>query len=245
MAITPLPDPPSRANPADFAAKGDAFLGALPTFQAEANALALAVNSDAVLASDAKVDAETAAATANASANFVGEWSTLTGLLSVPSSVLHNDSYWMLLVNVADVTTTEPSVSGDWAKIGGAIDALSTDLDCNGKTFNGSSYQQIADASLGTGTHTFDYSQGDMQQLTVTGDITIDFSNFVAGKVCTMILDIVNGGDWTITYPAGMLFSGATAPTLTSGGTDRVLVIKDADDVYSFFVVGAGIGVVA
>ena len=108
-----------------------------------------------------------------------------------------------------------------------------------------SAYNQIADASLGTGTHTFDYSAGDMQQLTVTGDITIAFSNFVAGKVCTMILDIINGGDWTVTYPAGMLFSGAAAPTLTSGGTDRVLVVKDADDVYSFFMVGSGIGVEA
>jgi len=217
MAITPLPDPPSRANPADFAEKGDAFLGALPTFQAEANAQAIEV---------------------------VGEWSTLTGALNVPSSVLHNGSYWMLLVNVADVTATEPSVTGDWSKIGGAIDSLSTDLDCNDKTFNGSSYQQIADASLGTGTHTLDYSLGDMAQVTATGDFTLAFSNFVTGKVCTMILDCVNWGDWTITYPAGMLFSGETLPEMSSG-TDRVLVVKDKDDVYSFFVVGSGIGTVA
>lgn len=108
-----------------------------------------------------------------------------------------------------------------------------------------SAYNQIADASLGTGTHTFDYSAGDMQQLTLTGDITIAFSNFVTGKVCTMIIDLINGGDWTITYPAGILFSGGTEPNLTSGGTDRVLVIKDKDDVYSFFVVGTNIGAVA
>lgn len=40
MPITPLPTPvPSRADPANFAARGDAFLAALPTFATEANAL--------------------------------------------------------------------------------------------------------------------------------------------------------------------------------------------------------------
>jgi hypothetical protein len=39
--ITPLPDPPSRADPTNFATRGDAFLGALPTFQTELNAYAL------------------------------------------------------------------------------------------------------------------------------------------------------------------------------------------------------------
>ncbi|MCX7258559.1 MAG: tail fiber domain-containing protein [Polaromonas sp.] len=39
MAMTPLPPAPSRASPSDFAAKGDAFLLALPGFVTEANAL--------------------------------------------------------------------------------------------------------------------------------------------------------------------------------------------------------------
>lgn len=39
MAITPLPEPPSRSDPSTFAAKGDAFLAALSNFVAEANAL--------------------------------------------------------------------------------------------------------------------------------------------------------------------------------------------------------------
>lgn len=44
MAITPLPIPPLRSDPTNFAARGDAFLGALPKFQVEANALAAAMN---------------------------------------------------------------------------------------------------------------------------------------------------------------------------------------------------------
>jgi hypothetical protein len=39
MAITPLPEAPSRSDPATFADKGDALLGALATFVSEANAL--------------------------------------------------------------------------------------------------------------------------------------------------------------------------------------------------------------
>ena len=42
--ITPLPTPPSRQDPANFSARGDAFLGALPQFQVEANTLASEVN---------------------------------------------------------------------------------------------------------------------------------------------------------------------------------------------------------
>lgn len=44
MAITPLPIPPLRSDPTNFAARGDEFLGALPQFQVEANALAVAMN---------------------------------------------------------------------------------------------------------------------------------------------------------------------------------------------------------
>jgi hypothetical protein len=38
--IDPLPLPPSRDDPDNFSARGDAFMTALPTFQAQANALA-------------------------------------------------------------------------------------------------------------------------------------------------------------------------------------------------------------
>lgn len=41
--ITPLPTPPLRSDPANFATRGDSFLAALPTFQVEANALSAEV----------------------------------------------------------------------------------------------------------------------------------------------------------------------------------------------------------
>jgi hypothetical protein len=46
--ITTLPTPPTRADPANFATRGDALLGALPTFVSELIALAANVYANAV-----------------------------------------------------------------------------------------------------------------------------------------------------------------------------------------------------
>jgi len=108
---------------------------------------------------------------------------------------------------------------------------LGGDLDSNGKTFNGSSYTQIADASVGVALHTFAYANGDMQQHTSTGAGTIAFSGFPTGKVVTFIIDAVDWGDYTPTNLAAVLNSGADI-AFTSGGTDRLLLIKDKDDLY-------------
>lgn len=68
-------------------------------------------------------EAETLATTANnvsnsviSAANFKGEWSSLTGALTVPSTVYHNGTYWQLLDDIPDVTASEPTlVNTDWA----------------------------------------------------------------------------------------------------------------------------------
>ena len=47
--------------------------------------------------------------------NYKGDWVELTGALSMPSVVRHSGSFWQLLVNLADVTTSEPTLtSSDW-----------------------------------------------------------------------------------------------------------------------------------
>ena len=115
---------------------------------------------------------------------------------------------------------------------------LGADLDCNDHQILESSYAQIADASLGTGTHTFAYASGDMQQLTATGNITLATSGFITGAVCSMIIDAVNWGAHTITHPATWLFAAGTAPTYTAAGTDRLLLLKDKDDLYTLHVIG-------
>lgn len=121
MPITALPTPPSRDDPANFSTRADAFLGALPTFATEANALQTDVNTKQSTATTAANSATAAANTAldaasvaSASANFKGLWNTLTGTLNKPASVKHNGRFWLLLNNLADVTASEPGVSADW-----------------------------------------------------------------------------------------------------------------------------------
>jgi len=70
MPISALPTPPSRSNPAAFANEADAFLGALPTFATEANALAVDVNNKQAAAAtnenNSLANANNALASANA-----------------------------------------------------------------------------------------------------------------------------------------------------------------------------------
>lgn len=119
--ITSLPTPPSRSDPVNFAARGDVFLGALPTFATEANALSAEVNANAINAANsasfAGLSATNAASSSQialAAANFKGLWSSLTGSLSKPASVKHNNRFWLLLNNLSNVTTSQPGVSADW-----------------------------------------------------------------------------------------------------------------------------------
>lgn len=82
MAITALPTPPSRQDPVNFNDRADTFLGALPVFATEANALQADVNSKQVIASNAAVTASTGADTATAAAEdaaiAAGEAQSLT-----------------------------------------------------------------------------------------------------------------------------------------------------------------------
>ena len=98
--ITPLPTPPTRQDPANFSARGDAFLGALPQFQVEANALANELNQKVLdvteegdrIVEEASISANSAATSANLAegyknlseqfaaaaqsvANYLGDWS--------------------------------------------------------------------------------------------------------------------------------------------------------------------------
>jgi len=138
--------------------------------------------------------------------------------------------------NYADLSI-QSGIPGDLTEIvQDTTPQLGGDLDTNGKTFQGSSYDQIADASLGTGTHTFNYASGSMQQITATGSITLAITGFVSGKVCSFVFDAVDFGAVTITHPAAWLFVAGAAPSYTAAGTDRILLWHDKDDVVTLHV---------
>ena len=123
MTITALPIAPSRGDdPETFATRADAFVAALPVMVSEINAdiggAVVAADAAALSAVDAAISADAAALSAQ-SAAFKGEWSSLTGALAIPASVYHNNSFWILLASVADVTAHEPSISASWVRAKG------------------------------------------------------------------------------------------------------------------------------
>lgn len=83
MAITPLPTPvPSTSDPANFDTRADAFLGALPTFATEANALAVQMNSDAEDVAEAVTDIQASALVAAEAAGLVAQSTSLLSVLA-------------------------------------------------------------------------------------------------------------------------------------------------------------------
>ena len=123
MAITPLPTPPSRSDPTNFSARGDAFLSALPTFATEANALAVAVNADAASADADAATATTkaleAAASANAAAAASGAVKWVSGTTYAEGVVAWSPiNYLSYRRKSAGGGTTDPSLDEtNWAGI--------------------------------------------------------------------------------------------------------------------------------
>lgn len=135
MAITPIPlfsgTPPNRNQPqsefntnvANWVSYTTTIQTNLNTFGTEANALAVEVGGykDLALTYSSSASASATAAEVSASAvGYKGLWSAQTGSAAKPASVFHNGSFWALNNNIANVTTSEPSLTNaDWQFISG------------------------------------------------------------------------------------------------------------------------------
>jgi hypothetical protein len=104
MTITALPTPPSRQDPTNFAVRADAFLGALPAFGTQANALASTINTNATAATNA---AAAAAASATSAANsldsfddrYLGSKATNPTVDNDGATLLAGALYWNSVSN--------------------------------------------------------------------------------------------------------------------------------------------------
>jgi hypothetical protein len=107
MAISPLPTPPSRDDPANFAARGDAFLGALPDFATELNDALPTIN-DAIPASEIAV----------ALVNYKGDYNSATTYL-VGQSVTYNDVRFLSKKTNLNIT---PVDGNDWYELSAGVE---------------------------------------------------------------------------------------------------------------------------
>lgn len=90
--ISKLPDAPSASRPASFNQDADKFVGALPKFVDEANALAAEAESNAQKIGDAKADADRAEAAKNTAASAASQAASYAGAIEVAKNALADAS---------------------------------------------------------------------------------------------------------------------------------------------------------
>ena len=139
VAPSAVPDFPALSDRTTYNAKAYAWAVHMDTvYPAEMQALATVTNSNAVEAAASAVTASGYVATVEASAsaaaisvtqasgqaaiaqgaaNNKGNWSALTGALNMPAAVVHSGKIWVLVANLANVTTSQPGVSANWLDI--------------------------------------------------------------------------------------------------------------------------------
>ena len=120
--VPTLPPRPIRGDRLNFPPVADTFVAAMDPWGGAVQAVGQFVEQRANEAEAAQQAAAASAGLAGASADiaaavagFAGAWEDLTGPLSMPASVAHDDAFWILIQDVADVTAHEPGVSVSWA----------------------------------------------------------------------------------------------------------------------------------
>ena len=107
------------------------------------------------------------------------------------------------------------------------------------KTLQG--YAEITNAiGNATGAKTIDLTLGNNVTATTTGATTWTFSNPAASdELSSFSIKLINGGSATQTWPTTVDWPAATAPTLTTSGTDVLVFITcDGGTTWYGFVAG-------
>lgn len=136
---------------------------------------------------------------------------------------------------------TLPTVGGDSGAWGGILNTAFTDVDADvqpikvtadaalaraGGTMTGKVIQkneEYARVDLGniSGAVTVDLSTGNFFHATVTGNVTgVTITNAVSGNVAFFVLELTNGGAFTVTWGSAFKWPGGAAPSLTVSGVD-------------------------
>lgn len=147
---------------------------------------------------------------AAATANFKGEWGSLSGALAIPASVYHNGGYWQLLRNIPNVGTSEPGMTGDWA--GTETEIVAWTAISGNATLNPNSHYRVSfPGSPITLTLPAAATNNDRIQIykssgNATGAVIARNGNTIMGLAQNLTIDadivsldlIYNGSDWRV-----------------------------------------------
>ncbi len=94
-------------------------------------------------------------------------------------------------------------------------------------TFDTSTFRHTAAGNI-SGSQTLNASVSNVMSGTATGTITWTFSGAPAsGFARFIVLELTNGGAYTMTWPASVKWPGGVAPTLTASGVDVLVFVTD------------------
>lgn len=261
MTITALPTPPSRDDPSTFATRADAFLGALPTFATEANALASAVNADEIAAAASATEAEASANAAAASAN-VTKWvsgTTYTEGANVWSPI----NYLTYRRKTNGAGTTDPSAdSTNWAQVSGTGDvtAAGNNTFTALQTFSGSTSvaatklanaKEVATISATAATGTINYDITTQSVLYYTSNASANWTVNFRGSSGTSLNTLMSTGESmtvaflvtqgsTAYYNSAVQVDGSSVTPKYQGGTAWSAGNASSIDAYVYTIVKTG-----
>jgi hypothetical protein len=237
MAYTPitnLPTPPSRQEPATFSARGDAFLGALPTFRTEVNAAGDYIDG---VGAQVTTDAATASAAAAAAVAAAGAVAWVSGASYDAGDVVYSlvDFQTYRAKTTHSGVATDPSADAtNWVQI--SLGSFAGDVSVAGELIAESYNETFVAVTSTTNATTVNCEAGNNFSHTLTENTTFTFSNPPAtgtayGFTLKLVQDAGASG-YTVTWPASIDWPSATAPTLTADA--------NAVDVFVFYTHDGG-----
>lgn len=95
---------------------------------------------------------------------------------------------------------------------------LTTDVSFNGANID---YAGLGETTVTSASNVvlLNFANSAVFTCTLSGATTLTPNNVPSGG-CVMLLKLINGGNYTVSYAGNPRFAGNTAPTLTTSGTD-------------------------
>lgn len=240
--ISALPTPPSRLSPEDFAARGDEFLGALPQFAAQANALAASLNELVQNFGFAGTSATAESIASTGAKTFLTQArrSWLPGMYVVIAAASSPDTYMLAQVQSYNTGTGELGVTVRSSAGTGSYDDWNIAVAPTPSPLRAPRMAATAGATFAINT-----AQWAVMEITLMeADTTITLSqtgleNTAASSV-TLVL-IQGTGANQVSWPEGVKWSNGRAPVLSyePGGEDIVEIISTGDGTYRGVLRGA------
>ena len=262
MAYTPitnLPTPPSRQEPATFSARGDAFLGALPTFRTEVNAAGDYIDG---VGAQVTTDAATASAAAASAVAAAGAVAWVSGASYDAGDVVYSlvDFQTYRAKTTHSGVATDPSADAtNWVKISvsniednallNVIQTFTANQTVSAEFIATSYNETYVAVTSTTNATTINCEAGNTFSHVLTENTTFTFSNPPAsGTSFAFTLKIVqdaSASGFTVGWPASVDWPSATAPTLTADANAVdvfVFYTHDGGTTFYGFVAGQALG---